>query len=99
MLMSLKVQTVPDKDRVLYSLEDGSVSLTKVDNDHLYSNVHRIPLLPSCSNLPRSASVYLSTRAYLPRVGKMLEGADVQYSDPTPIRERPMPSTTTTTSL
>ena len=83
----------------LYSLEDGSVSLTDVDNIHLYSNVYRILLLPSCSNVPRSPSVYLSTRAYLPRAGKMLEGADVQYSDPTPIPERPMPSTTTTTPL
>ena len=44
------------------------VTITKLDN------VHRILFLPSYSDLPRSASVYLSAQAYLPRMGKMLEG-------------------------
>ena len=58
MLMSLRAQTVLSGDRVLYSLEDGFVSATKIDNVHPYSNVDRILLLCS-SRFSRSPSTLL----------------------------------------
>ena len=55
MLIFLKARTISYADQVLYSLEDGLVSVTKVDNVHPYSNVNRILLLRN-SNLSRSPS-------------------------------------------
>ena len=55
MLMPLRAQRVTYENQVLYSLRNGLVSVTKVDDVHPYSNVNRILLLRS-SNLSRSPS-------------------------------------------